>query len=86
MAWPSRSRRPGPRLGAGATLLIVGGHDDVVLGLNRRALAWPYCENDLAVVPGASHLFEGPGTLDVAASLASDWFTRHMAARHGTRR
>jgi len=60
------------------TLLIVGGHDDVVLGLNRQAQAALRCENQLAVVPGASHLFEEPGTLDAAAGLARDWFTGHL--------
>ena len=60
------------------TLLIVGGHDDVVLGLNRQAQAGLRCENDLAVVPGATHLFEEPGTLTAAAELARDWFARHL--------
>ncbi len=60
------------------TLLIVGGRDDVVLDLNRRAQRHMQCENDLAVVPGASHLFEEPGTLDQAARLARDWFKAHL--------
>jgi putative phosphoribosyl transferase len=60
------------------TLLIVGGHDEVVLDLNRRAQAELRCENDLAVVPGASHLFEEPGALDAAAGLARDWFISHL--------
>jgi putative phosphoribosyl transferase len=59
-------------------LLIVGGHDEVVLDLNRRAQQELRCENDLAVVPGAGHLFEEPGTLDAAAGLARDWFLRHL--------
>ena len=63
---------------AAPTLLIVGGHDDVVLGLNRQAQAGLRCENDLAVVPGATHLFEEPGTLTAAAELARDWFARHL--------
>ncbi len=76
----SRGGRPdlaGPRLAAvrAPTLLIVGGHDVEVLGLNRRAQAQLTCENDLAVVPGATHLFEEPGTLTQAAQLARDWFT-----------
>jgi putative phosphoribosyl transferase len=79
----SRGGRPDlarPRLGAvtAPTLLIVGGDDEVVLDLNRRAQAELRCENDLAVVPGASHLFEEPGTLDAAAGLARDWFTSHL--------
>jgi putative phosphoribosyl transferase len=60
------------------TLLIVGGHDDVVLDLNRQAQAELRCENHLAVVPGATHLFEQPGTLAAAAALARDWFVSHM--------
>jgi putative phosphoribosyl transferase len=80
----SRGGRPDlarPRLAAvtAATLLIVGGRDDVVLDLNRRAQAELRCENHLAVVPGATHLFEEPGTLDAAAALARDWFLSHMA-------
>jgi putative phosphoribosyl transferase len=63
------------------TLLVVGGLDDVVLGLNRRAQAELRCENELAVVPGASHLFEEPGTLQAAAELARDWFVDHLATR-----
>jgi putative phosphoribosyl transferase len=79
----SRGGRPDlarPRLPAvtAPTLLIVGGRDEVVLDLNRRAQAELRCENDLAVVPGASHLFEEPGTLDMAAGLARDWFISHL--------
>jgi putative phosphoribosyl transferase len=78
----SRGGRPDlarPRLAAvtAPTLLIVGGHDEVVLDLNRRAQRELRCESDLAVVPGASHLFEEPGTLDAAAGLARDWFITH---------
>jgi len=61
------------------TLLIVGSLDDVVLQLNREAQALLRCESELAVVPGATHLFEEPGTLDIAAKLARDWFIRHLA-------
>lgn len=60
------------------TLLVVGGDDHVVLGLNRRALAELRCEADLAVVPGAGHLFEEPGTLQAAADLARRWFVDHL--------
>ena len=49
-----------------------------MLGLNRQARAGLRCENDLAVVPGATHLFEEPGTLTAAAGLARDWFARHL--------
>ncbi len=60
------------------TLLIVGGADDVVLELNRRALAQLTCPRELAVVEGATHLFEEPGTLSEAALLARDWFVRYL--------
>jgi putative phosphoribosyl transferase len=61
------------------TLLIVGGWDEMVLELNRRAQRQLHCENELAVVPGATHLFEEPGTLAQAARLARDWFVDHLA-------
>jgi putative phosphoribosyl transferase len=56
------------------TLLIVGGRDEQVLRLNRNAQADLHCENRLAVVPEATHLFEEPGALDEVAGLARDWF------------
>jgi pimeloyl-ACP methyl ester carboxylesterase len=61
-----------------ATLLIVGGQDTQVLGLNRSALAQMTCEAQLTVVPGATHLFEEEGALEQVASLAADWFARHL--------
>ena len=87
----SRGGRPDlarPRLAAvtAPTLLIVGGHDQVVLDLNRRAQAELRCENDLTVVPGATHLFEEPGTLDTAAELARDWFKSHLARGYSSAR
>jgi putative phosphoribosyl transferase len=60
------------------TLLIVGGHDDEVLALNRLAFEQLTAEKQLAVVPGATHLFEEPGTLEEAARLAAEWFARHL--------
>jgi len=63
------------------TLLIVGGDDEVVLDLNRRAQAMLTAASEVAVVPGATHLFEEPGALDHVARLARDWFVRHMAAQ-----
>jgi putative phosphoribosyl transferase len=80
-----RGGRPdlaGPRLATvtAPTLLIVGGQDHVVLDLNRQAKAQLHCENSLAVVPGATHLFEEGDTLQAAAELARDWFTDHLAA------
>ena len=82
----SRGGRPdlaGPRLAAvtAPTLLIVGGQDHAVLDLNRQAKAQLRCENSLAVVPGATHLFEEAGTLQAAAELARDWFKGHLAAQ-----
>ncbi len=61
------------------TLLIVGGDDTEVLALNEGAYADLACEKSLFVVPGATHLFDEPGTLEVAASHATDWFARHLA-------
>ncbi len=81
----SRGGRPdlaAPRLRSvkAPTLLIVGGNDEAVLTLNRQAQAQLRCENKLAVVPGATHLFQEPGTLAAAAALASDWFAGHIPA------
>jgi putative phosphoribosyl transferase len=79
----SRGGRPdltGDRLAAvtAPTLLIVGSRDESVLELNRLAQAELRCENGLAVVAGAAHLFEEPGTLQAAAELARDWFREHL--------
>lgn len=68
-----------PRVRA-PTLLIVGSLDTMVLELNQAALARLDCEKRLAVVPGATHLFEEPGTLDQVIDLARTWFTEHLAA------
>lgn len=62
------------------TLLIVGGRDDLVLELNRRAQKALAGENRLEVVAGATHLFPEPGTLEQVSRLASDWFVRHLRA------
>jgi len=61
------------------TLLIVGGLDDVVIELNERALEHLTCEKRLEIVPGATHLFEEPGTLERVAALARDWFARYLS-------
>ena len=79
----SRGGRPdlaGPRIPdvRAPTLLIVGSRDRQVLKLNRSAQAKLKCENRLEVVPGATHLFEEPGALDVVAELAQDWFIQHI--------
>ncbi len=60
------------------TLLVVGGEDPEVIRLNEMAMRHLRCERALQVVPGASHLFEEPGTLDQVCRLASDWFAQHL--------
>lgn len=60
------------------TLLIVGGQDDVVIGLNEKA-AVRLPEGRLAIVPGASHLFTEPGALSEVTRLAEDWFEQHLS-------
>ena len=79
----SRGGRPdlaGPALPhvQAPTLLIVGGQDEVVLGLNREALDVLNGEKRLDVVPGATHLFEEPGTLERVAELATNWFAEQL--------
>jgi putative phosphoribosyl transferase len=81
----SRGGRPdlaGPQLGSvrAPTLLIVGGLDERVLALNAQAQALLRAENQLAVVPGATHLFPEPGTLERVAALARNWFAGHLHA------
>jgi putative phosphoribosyl transferase len=67
------------------TLLIVGGDDDTVLQLNEQAYEHLRVERRLEVIPGATHLFEEPGTLEQAASLARDWFSRWLDRRSDAR-
>ena len=79
----SRGGRPdlaGPALPqvSAPTLLIVGGADETVLELNRQAAEQMTVECRIAVVPGATHLFEEPGTLEQVAVLARDWFIDHL--------
>jgi putative phosphoribosyl transferase len=72
-----------PRVQA-PTLLIVGGNDLPVIGLNRQALERLGArEKEMHIVPGATHLFEEPGTLEEVARLAADWFDRHLARTEG---
>ena len=66
-----------PRVQA-PTLLIVGGDDVPVIGMNKEAYDELRCERHMEIVPGASHLFEEPGTLENVARLAADWFTRFL--------
>ncbi len=60
------------------TLLIVGGHDFGVIELNEKAYRVLRCEKSIKIVPGATHLFEEPGTLEQVAELAAEWFRRHL--------
>jgi len=66
------------------TLLIVGGNDDVVIELNEQALRLLRCPKQLVIVPGATHLFEEPGTLEEVARLAREWFVRYLAPVAGS--
>jgi putative phosphoribosyl transferase len=68
------------------TLLIVGSLDPVVLDLNRQAQAHMRCESRLEIVPGATHLFEEPGTLEQVATLATAWFQRWLSGAPATAR
>ena len=63
------------------TLLIVGGDDEEVIALNELAMQDLHCEKKLMIVPGASHLFEEPGTLDQVAHSAAEWFVTHLPKR-----
>ena len=74
---PDLAQNALPRVKA-PTLLIVGGNDDVVIELNKSALAKLMCEKELKIVPGATHLFEEPGTLEQVAQLASNWFKKKL--------
>jgi putative phosphoribosyl transferase len=68
-----------PRVDA-PTLLIVGGDDEPVIELNREAMAQMRAPMQLEIVPGATHLFEEPGTLEEVMRLSSGWFRRHLEA------
>ena len=61
-------------------LLIVGGNDFSVIDMNRQALAKLQVEKELVIIPGATHLFEEPGTLERVAEHASNWFVKHLRA------
>ncbi len=86
----SRGGRPdlaGPALSrvVTPTLLIVGGLDDVVIGMNRSACDRMTCVKKLEIVSGATHLFEEPGTLEEVAGLATDWFRYYLKADRSLR-
>ena len=66
-----------PRVDA-ATLLIVGGEDETVLALNKKAMARMHCTTKLHVVPGATHLFEEAGALEQVVTVAGEWFASYL--------
>jgi dienelactone hydrolase len=66
------------------TLLIVGGDDREVIALNQAAIRQMHAPAQLAIVPGATHLFEEPGALEVVSRLALDWCERHLRPPRGT--
>jgi dienelactone hydrolase len=72
LAWSALSRVQSP------TLLIVGGFDDAVIPLNQQAYDQLKAKKEMAIIPGATHLFEEPGALEKVAELAADWFLRHL--------
>jgi len=72
LAWSALEKVKSP------TLLIVGGEDDVVIELNKKALEQLKAEKQLEIILGASHLFEEPGALEKVAALAASWFKRYL--------
>jgi len=72
LAWPYLDSIKAP------TLLIVGGHDEVVIGLNEKAYREITAVKQLEIVTGATHLFEEPGTLETVAEMAAGWFVKHL--------
>ena len=66
------------------TLLLVGERDEVVIDLNEKARAQMTAHVELVIIPGATHLFEEPGTLERVASQARDWFARYLAPQRST--
>ncbi len=73
LAWPYLDSIKAP------TLLIVGGYDDVVIGLNEKAFREINAVKKMEIVPGATHLFEEPGTLEAVAGLAAEWFVKYLS-------
>ncbi len=72
LAWPYLGRIKAP------TMLIVGGYDDVVIELNEKAYAEIKAIKQLEIIPGATHLFEEPGTLEKVSELSAAWFKKHL--------
>jgi pimeloyl-ACP methyl ester carboxylesterase len=77
---PDLARESLPRVTA-PTLLIVGGLDEVVIDLNRRAFEQLRCDKRLEIIPGATHLFEEKGALAQVARLAAEWFRKYLHLR-----
>ena len=63
------------------TLLLVGGYDDGVIDLNQLAYDQLRCQKEMVIVPGATHLFEEPGTLEAVANRAAEWFAEYLPRR-----
>jgi len=61
------------------TLLLIGGEDHVVIGLNKKAYDLIKAEKEMKIIPGATHLFEEPGALEEVARLAAEWFRKYLA-------
>ena len=80
---PDLAGRALPRVEA-PTLLIVGELDDAVIEMNEEALALLTCEKRLQIIPGATHLFEEPGTLQAVSRATIDWFNTHFQTKHKT--
>jgi dienelactone hydrolase len=81
---PDLAGEPALRKVLSPTLLIVGGYDDVVIELNQAAYKQLSCEKELTIIPGATHLFEEPGTLEQAAKTAANWFSRFLTVSPAT--
>ena len=75
---PDLAERDLPQVTA-PTLLLVGGDDEPVIGMNQDAFRLLRCPKQLTIIPGATHLFEEPGTLEQVAEQALQWFSKHMA-------
>lgn len=82
---PDLASREALRRVRAPTLLLVGGRDEVVIELNQAAYEVMTCDKQLSIIPGASHLFEEPGTLEEVARQASAWFLRHFGSAHLSR-
>ena len=78
---PDLASEPALQKVSAPTLLLVGGYDDGVIDLNQLAYDQLRCEKEMVIVPGATHLFEEPGTLEAVAMRAAGWFAEHLPAQ-----